>query len=250
MFIECYGLQNIYLPYLTYDDAKRLFNDSNNNTSMFDGVDINSITVYLNNNSEAYPLSEFLVSELKYLKFTNPDSSDEDDGEYGTAYFQLRSEGSPNSIQLEYSTDGSYWETFQTDAQYEINPGDYIMIRCMEYTSNDRIATDTDNYYKFVTDHRLKVEGNIKYLISQDDGYNTVHIPYCFCKLFQEFKFHYNSKITIPNPVDTYGYGIYQCYYGLFKDSNINTIELEPDFTSWTSPNDDYLTEDWVLNVP
>ena len=94
-------------------------------------------------------------------------------------------------IELEYSTDGNTWQTWnktESDSYDYFNrinlpiSGDYVFIRAV---SSNTFQADIDMYMQFIlSQHRTSCGGNIMSLIDSDCSSTTLTTPYCFLNLF------------------------------------------------------------------
>jgi hypothetical protein len=126
MFNGATSLNEIRFTSLTFDEAKELLNNNDVAQGMFkEGPDPLYVAVYFEDGYYS-SLADLLETELKCLKFTNTT----DDGNWNTATLRLQNEGPIEGVTLEYSRDGgNYWEGFNINETYYIEPNETIMIR-------------------------------------------------------------------------------------------------------------------------
>lgn len=99
----------------------------------------------------------------------------------------LDKNGSPNTIYLETSTNGSTWTDYSWsgntgDTLTLANVGDKLYMRAK--TENQTIGSFTSNYYKFVMTGKIAASGNIQTLLKAD-GSRTDAPRFCYYNMFR-----------------------------------------------------------------
>lgn len=109
----------------------------------------------------------------------------------GGSTIELVAVGSVPTISLEYSTDGTTWQSYtigDTITLAAVN--DFVMFR----GNNTTMATSTSNYHKFVMSGSIATSGDITSLINGVGGIAALQ-SYSFCNLFRSCA----AMTTIPN---------------------------------------------------
>jgi hypothetical protein len=124
---------------------------------------------------------------------------------------QLKKEGNPNMILLQYSKNyGSTWVDYDEN-QFKLNTGQKVFFRAKDNNSN--FSKDASNYYYFETNKPIKVNGNLAFLMTKETGNCSVSIPdYCFYKLFCGAKITSAPEVSTSNQVGAHSYEM------MFKD--------------------------------
>lgn len=99
---------------------------------------------------------------------------------------QLKKVGSPNSISLETSKDGSTWTDYNWtdhtgDTLTLTDVGDKVYFRAK--TENSTISTNASSYYMFVGTGKFAASGNIQSLLKADCS-RTDALSYCYRSMF------------------------------------------------------------------
>lgn len=83
---------------------------------------------------------------------------------------------------LEYSTDGSTWNSFDSNTTISLGANDIVYFR----GTNTRLASGTSAYTQFVMTGSIEASGNIMSLLSTSGFDSVLTIPdtYCFYRLF------------------------------------------------------------------
>ena len=137
--------------------------------------------------------------------------------------------GTPDAIDLEYSTDKVNWTAYTwsdtTGAVVTLaNIGDKVYFR----GNNDHISKMTSAYYKFTTGTTTSsamyyptLTGNVMSLVDKTCRSLVIPSSYCFTRLFAGTKIGRDSKPRLPALVlKSY------CYYGMFYSSGILLNEV------------------------
>ena len=143
----------------------------------------------------------------------------------------LRKYGSPTAISVEYSTDGSTWNTYTvgtTGAITLINVGDKVMFR----GTNSTLASDYSKYHYFSLSGDCYVYGNVMSLLSAS-GYasaTSLSNSYCFCFLFYNCSTLYNhpNKAIALSATTLASF----CYYSMFY--GCTSLTTAPDLPATT----------------
>ena len=137
--------------------------------------------------------------------------------------------GSPDAIEIEYSTDKKTWTAYTwSDTAGAVvtlaNVGDKVYFR----GNNDHISKMTSAYYKFTTGTTTSssmyyptLTGNVMSLVDKTCRSLVIPSSYCFTRLFASTKIGRDSKPRLPALVlKSY------CYYGMFYSSGILLNEV------------------------
>ena len=149
---------------------------------------------------------------------------------YDNQTIQLIKIGSPDSINLQTSTDGKSWTPYNVEDIITVpNAGDKVYFKAVGY--NSRMATSPDDYHKFITtsefeDSGFEASGNVNSLLEEDEyiarTMSLENRQFCYAYLFSG-----TLLTTAPElPATTLAYG---CYAMMFENCPIlNTAPKLP----------------------
>jgi len=128
--------------------------------------------------------------------------------EEANSTIQLNKTGSPTSVTLETSTDGSTWSTYTFWTTITLNNiWDKVSFRNTS-TSDTGFSTDYNNYYQFVMTGSISAEWDTNYLLNKNS--TTTVSSYCYYYMF----YNCTSLTTAPSlPATTLAS---YCYYDMF----------------------------------
>ena len=138
---------------------------------------------------------------------------------YDNQTIQLIKVGSPDSINLQTSTDGKSWTPYNVEDIITVpNAGGKVYFKAVG--SNHRMATSPDDYHKFITtsefeDSGFEASGNVNSLLEEDEQIaRTMSLEnrqFCYAYLFSG-----STLTTAPElPATTLAYG---CYAMMFQN--------------------------------
>ena len=125
---------------------------------------------------------------------------------------RLSQSGSPDSINLQTSTNGSTWTPYNVGDVITINSGEKVYFKAVGY--NSRMATSPENYHKFDFIGQFEASGNVNSLLEEDEyiarTMSLENREFCYAYLFS------GSKLTTAPelPATTLAYG---CYAMMFN---------------------------------
>ncbi|MCQ2114504.1 MAG: leucine-rich repeat protein [Bacteroidaceae bacterium] len=139
-------------------------------------------------------------------------------GEAG-AKVQLKKNGTPAAVSLEYTTNGSAWTDFVIGTTEGCgvtlaNVGDKVYLRNKKEAKDVATFSESNTaYYCFTFSDSVSVSGNVMSLVDKNVETTTIPCDYCFCRLF------YNSTsltsaadLKLPATMLTTG-----CYQQMFN---------------------------------
>ena len=143
---------------------------------------------------------------------------------YDNSTIKLTKVGSPDSINLQTSTDGKSWTPYNVEDIITVpNAGDKVYFKAVG--SNHSMATSPDAYHKFITtsefeDSGFEASGNVNSLLEEDPNIaRTMSLEnrqFCYAYLFSG-----TLLTTAPElPATTLAYG---CYAMMFQNCPILT---------------------------
>lgn len=127
------------------------------------------------------------------------------------SWIYLQKNGSPTSVNIEISTDGSTWSnyTFGTTINL-VSVWDKVYFRNKSATTTG-FSTSTSNYYKFAMWWWINCNWNINYLLNKNWTVTTLPSDYCFALLF------YNC-VPLATPPELPATTLKTwCYRGMFR---------------------------------
>ena len=173
---------------------------------------------------------------------------------YNQSTIQLTKVGNPDSINLQTSTDGKSWTPYNVEDVITIpNAGGKVYFKAKG--SNHRMATDPNNYHKFVTNSEIEASGNVNSLLEEDETVaRTMSLQgkqFCYMYLFSTINLTKAPEL----PSTELGYGCYAfmffncsyltqapelpattladyCYYQMFW--NCTSLTTAPDLPAYT----------------
>ena len=125
---------------------------------------------------------------------------------------RLSQSGSPDSINLQTSTNGSTWTPYNVGDVITINSGEKVYFKAVGY--NSRMATSPENYHRFDFIGQFEASGNVNSLLEEDEyiarTMSLENREFCYAYLFS------GSKLTTAPelPATTLAYG---CYAMMFN---------------------------------
>ena len=138
---------------------------------------------------------------------------------YDNQTIRLTKVGSPDSINLQTSTDGKSWTPYNVEDIITVpNAGGKVYFSAVG--SNYTLATSPNDYYRFITTSELEASGNVNSLLEEDPNIaRTMSLEgrnFCYAYLFSGA-----ALTTAPElPATTLAYG---CYAMMFKDCTVLT---------------------------
>jgi len=147
----------------------------------------------------------------RYLTFENTDGN--------TCTVGMAEYGSPPSIGLEYSIDGTTWYTYSigtggTHLDFTLSSqGDKVMFRAQS-GGNTQISSGSSNYHYFVTTGNLKVYGDITTLLDKSGNVTTMSSSQgdCFNSLFKGSTIVDAEGLVLPITTVNAA-GVYSCMF-------------------------------------
>ena len=129
----------------------------------------------------------------------------------------LKKNGSPNSISIQYSTDGLNWSEYTIgDTITLTDSGDYVKLKGV----NSNFSKGTNDYYRFLLTGKISASGDVTSLLNGRGGNNTLY-SYCFLRLFNGC----TALVKAPSlPSMTM---VSYCYYNMF--SGCTALETPPE---------------------
>ena len=148
---------------------------------------------------------------------------------------KLTKSGSAPDVNLQTSTDGSSWTPYAVNDVITLtNVDDKVYFKAVG--SNERIATNTDNYNKFVMTGKIAASGNVNSLLEEDEETaRTISLAgkdYCYYNMFSDC----TSLTTAPELPATTLAG--NCYYQMFY--NCTFLTQAPTLPATTLTGDCY----------
>lgn len=128
---------------------------------------------------------------------------------------RLQKNGSPSTISLQYSTDGSDWIDYTVDDNITVNNvNDKVMFKAK--TTNTAFSSNSNSLYKFYLNAACKVSGNIMSLLDANCECTTLFdAGQAFRNLFEgETNLVDASELMLPATILTsycYAYMFYHC---------------------------------------
>ena len=125
---------------------------------------------------------------------------------------RLSQYGSPDSINLQTSTDGKSWTHYNVGDVITINSGEKVYFKAAG--QNSRMATSPENYHKFDFIGEFEASGNVNSLLEEDE--NTARTmslenrEFCYAYLFSGA--HLTTAPELPAITLAYG-----CYAMMFQ---------------------------------
>ena len=138
---------------------------------------------------------------------------------YNDSTIQLTKVGSPDSINLQTSTDGKSWTPYNVGDVITVpNAGGKVYFAAVR--SNYTIASSPSDYHKFITTGEFEASGNVNSLLEEDPNIaRTMSLEgrqFCYVCLFSGA-----LLTTAPElPATTLAYG---CYAMMFQNCSILT---------------------------
>lgn len=141
---------------------------------------------------------------------------------YDNQTIQLTKNGSPDSINLQTSTDGKSWTPYNVEDIITVpNSGGKVYFKAVG--ANQSMATSPNDYYKFTTtsqfaDSGFEASGNVNSLLEEDEyiarTMSLENRQFCYAQLFSG-----TLLTTAPElPATTLAYG---CYAMMFQNCPI-----------------------------
>ena len=132
---------------------------------------------------------------------------------------QLTKNGSPNDINLQTSTDGNSWTSYNVgDTITLANIGDKVYFAAV--VSNYKLSTSPSDFYKFVTTGEFEASGNVNSLLEEDPNIaRTMSLEnrdFCFYQLFADTNL--TKAPELPSTELCYG-----CYLMMFQNCTLLT---------------------------
>ena len=131
---------------------------------------------------------------------------------YNNSTIKLTKNGSPDSINLQTSTDGKSWTPYNVEDVITINMGEKVYFKAVG--SNTALASSPENYHRFDFIGQFEASGNINSLLEEDEEtartMSLENRQFCYAYLFS------GSKLTTAPelPATTLAYG---CYAMMFQ---------------------------------
>ena len=148
----------------------------------------------------------------------------------------LNQKGTPPTVNLEYSLDGSTWTAWD----YANGGVTWTGALYLRGHDNTGFARSASAYNNFAFTSSVAVYGNIMYLLEYDETLTAIPATYCFCYLF----YGCTSLTTAPAlPATTLAYYCYHCmFYGCTR---LNYVKI---YATDISANN--CLSYWLSNVP
>lgn len=143
---------------------------------------------------------------------------------------RLSQYGSPDSINLQTSTNGSSWTPYNVGDVITINSGEKVYFKAVG--QNGRMATSPENYHKFDFIGEFEASGNVNSLLEEDEEtartMSLENRQFCYAYLFSG-----STLTTAPElPATTLGYG---CYAMMFQ--GCSSLTQAPELPATTLAN-------------
>lgn len=157
-------------------------------------------------------------ADVKALRFT---------AEEANSSVTLGKTGSPASVSLETSTDGTTWTAYTVGTTIPLaNVGDHVDFRAV--STNSQFATSTSNYYTFSLSGKIAASGGISYLLNKD-GTDNIPAAHTFRNLFRN-----QTALTRAPDLDVLSASGNDCCNAMLMGTSItNPPKMPESYVAW-----------------
>lgn len=140
---------------------------------------------------------------------------------------QLAAQGSPHSIQLQTSTDGTTWNSYTVGTSITLNEGDKVYFAAPTGVENEGFFDNDNNYYHMAGTGKYSASGCIHSLLTHDISQKQL-VHDCYGNFFLN-----NTALVDANGLDinaeSVTWGTYNCCFKGCSNLEYGPAELEVD---------------------